>query len=121
MSKRVLIVDDAVFMRTMIKSIFTKNGYKVVGEAENGVIAVGMYKELKPDLVTLDIDMPEMNGIECLEAILKEDPEAQIIMVSSTIETSTVIQAIDIGAKDFIVKPFQQARILQAVERVLKL
>ncbi|RPF42942.1 two-component system chemotaxis response regulator CheY [Thermodesulfitimonas autotrophica] len=119
MGKRVLIVDDAAFMRMMIKNILTKNGYEVVGEAENGMAAVELYKQLKPDLVTMDITMPEMDGIAGVKAIRAVDPNAKIIMVSAMGQQAMVMEAIQAGAKDFIVKPFQQERILQAMERVL--
>ncbi|AEG59538.1 response regulator [Desulforamulus ruminis] len=119
MSKRILITDDAAFMRMMIKNILTKNGYEVVGEAENGAVAVQMYKEFKPDLVTMDITMPEMDGIQGVKAIRSVDPNANIIMCSAMGQQTMVMEAIQAGAKDFIVKPFQQDRILQAIERVL--
>lgn len=119
MGKRILIVDDAAFMRMMIKNIVSKNGYEVVGEAENGQIAVDLYKQHKPDLVTMDITMPEMNGIEGVKAIRSIDPSANIIMCSAMGQQAMVMEAIQAGAKDFIVKPFQQDRILQAMERVL--
>lgn len=119
MGKRVLIVDDAAFMRMMIKNIITKNGYEVVGEAENGQIALELYKQHKPDLVTMDITMPEMNGIEGVKAIRSIDPSANIIMCSAMGQQAMVMEAIQAGAKDFIVKPFHQERILQAMERVL--
>ncbi len=119
MAKRILVVDDAAFMRMMIKNILTKYGYEVVGEAENGAVAVQMYQELRPDLVTMDVTMPEMDGIECVKAILAQDPKANIVMVSAMGQQAMVMEAIQAGAKDFIVKPFQQERILQAIERVL--
>ena len=119
MTKRILVVDDAAFMRMMIKNILVKNGYEVVGEAENGAVAVQMYKQLQPDLVTMDITMPDMDGIEGVKEILKIDPNAKIIMCSAMGQQAMVIEAIKAGAKDFIVKPFQQDRILQAVEKVL--
>lgn len=119
MGKRILIVDDAAFMRMMIKNIVVKNGYEVVGEAENGKQAVQMYAELKPDLVTMDITMPEMDGIEGVKAIRALDPNASIIMCSAMGQQAMVMEAIQAGAKDFIVKPFQQDRLLQAIERVL--
>ncbi|MCL5056913.1 MAG: response regulator [Actinobacteria bacterium] len=119
MSKSILIVDDAAFMRMMIKNILLKNGFEVVGEAENGKIAVDMYRETKPDLVTMDITMPEMEGIEAVKAIREIDPNASIIMCSAMGQQSMVMDAIQAGAKDFIVKPFQQDRLLQAIERVL--
>ncbi|SHK29747.1 response regulator [Desulforamulus aeronauticus] len=119
MSKRILIVDDAAFMRMMIKNILSKNGYEVVGEAENGAMALQMFTELKPDLVTMDITMPEMDGIQGVKAIRGVDPNANIVMCSAMGQQSMVMEAIQAGAKDFIVKPFQQDRILQAIERVL--
>lgn len=119
MATRILVVDDAAFMRMMIKNILTKFGYDVVGEAENGAIAVAMYEELKPDLVTMDITMPELDGIEAVKKIRSANPEALIIMVSAMGQQAMVMEAIQAGAKDFIVKPFQQDRILQAIERVL--
>ncbi|MDI6632018.1 MAG: response regulator, partial [Thermoanaerobacteraceae bacterium] len=97
----------------------TKSGYEVVGEAENAAAAVELYKELKPDLVTMDITMPEMDGIAGVKAIKAIDPNASIIMVSAMGQQAMVMEAIQAGAKDFIVKPFQQERILQAMERVL--
>ncbi|OAT79937.1 response regulator [Desulfotomaculum copahuensis] len=119
MGKKILVVDDAAFMRMMIKNILLKNGYEVVGEAENGKQAVQMYAELKPDLVTMDITMPEMDGIEGVKAIRALDPDASIIMCSAMGQQAMVMDAIQAGARDFIVKPFQQDRILQAIERVL--
>lgn len=119
MGKRILIVDDAAFMRMMIKNIVSKHGYEVVGEAENGAIAVELYKEFRPDVVTMDITMPEMDGIEGVKNIRQFDPEAKIIMCSAMGQQAMVMEAIQAGAKDFIVKPFQQDRILQAIERVL--
>ena len=119
MGKRILIVDDAAFMRMMIKNILIKNGYEICGEAENGQMAIELYKELKPDLITMDITMPEMNGIEVVKAIRAFDPGANIIMCSAMGQQAMVMEAIQAGAKDFIVKPFQQDRILQAIGRVL--
>lgn len=119
MGKRVLIVDDAAFMRMMIKDILTKNGYEVAGEAENGLVAVDMYKELKPDLVTMDITMPEMDGITAVKMIKKIDPNAKIIMCSAMGQQMMVMEAIQAGARDFIVKPFQQERVIQAVKKAI--
>ncbi|MDI3257236.1 MAG: response regulator [Kyrpidia sp.] len=119
MSHRVLIVDDAAFMRMMIKEILTKHGYEVVGEAVNGMQAVEKYQELKPDLVTLDITMPEMDGIEALKRIRQIDPQAKVIMCSAMGQQAMVIDAIQAGAKDFIVKPFQAERVLEAVRKTL--
>ncbi|NLB17493.1 MAG: response regulator [Syntrophomonadaceae bacterium] len=119
MSKRVLIVDDAAFMRMMIKDILTKNGYAVVGEAENGLNAVEKYAEYMPDLVTMDITMPEMDGISAVKEIKKNDPNARIIMCSAMGQQAMVIDAIQAGARDFIVKPFQPDRVLEAVAKAI--
>lgn len=119
MGKRILVVDDAAFMRMMIKDILTKNGYEVAGEAENGLKAVQLYKELQPDLVTMDITMPEMDGIAAVKEIKKIDPAAKIIMCSAMGQQMMVMEAIQAGARDFIVKPFQQERVLQAIEKAL--
>lgn len=119
MGKNILICDDAAFMRMMIKDILTKNGYNIVGEAENGVKAIEMYTETKPDLVLMDITMPEMDGIGALKGIRAKDPNAQIIMCSAMGQQAMVIEAIQSGAKDFIVKPFQAERVLEAVKKVI--
>ncbi len=119
MAKNILICDDAAFMRMMIKDILTKNGYTVVGEAENGAKGVERYNELKPDLVLMDITMPEMDGIAALKAIKAADPGACVVMCSAMGQQAMVIEAIQSGAKDFIVKPFQADRVLEAVAKVL--
>lgn len=119
MSKRVLVVDDAVFMRMMIKDILSKNGFEVVGEGENGAEAVEKYEELKPDIVTMDITMPEVDGIEAVKEIRKIDPNAKIIMCSAMGQQAMVMDAIQAGAKDFIVKPFQAERVLEALNKAL--
>ena len=119
MAKKVLIVDDAAFMRMMVKDILSKNGYEIAGEAENGLMAVEKYRELKPDLVTMDITMPEMDGIAAVKEIKAFDPDAKVIMCSAMGQQSMVIDAIQAGAKDFIVKPFQPERVLEAVSKVL--
>ncbi len=119
MGKNILICDDAAFMRMMIKDILTKNGYNVVGEAENGAIAVSKYAELKPDLVLMDITMPEMDGINALKNIKASDASANVIMCSAMGQQAMVIEAIQAGAKDFIVKPFQADRVLEAVKKVV--
>ena len=119
MAKNILICDDAAFMRMMIKDILTKNGYNVVFEAENGAKAVEKYQELKPDLVLMDITMPEMDGIQALKAIKAADPSATVIMCSAMGQQAMVIESIQSGAKDFIVKPFQQDRVLEAVRKVV--
>jgi len=119
MPKRILLVDDAVFMRMMLKDILQKNGYEVVGEAENGAVALEKYKELKPDLVIMDITMPEVDGIQAVKDIKKYDPSANIIMCSAMGQQAMVIEAIQAGAKDFIVKPFQAERVLEAVNKIV--
>ncbi len=119
MAKNILICDDAAFMRMMIKDILTKNGYNVVGEAENGARAVEKYAELKPDLVLMDITMPEMDGIQALKKIKEGDSSAMVIMCSAMGQQAMVIEAIQGGAKDFIVKPFQAERVLEAVKKVV--
>jgi len=120
MAKRVLIVDDAAFMRMLLRDIITKAGYEVAGEAANGVEAVEKYRELKPDVVTMDITMPEMDGIQAIKRIREIDPEAKIIVCSAMGQQSMVIEAIQAGAKDFIVKPFQHSRVVEALSKVTR-
>ena len=119
MSHTVLVCDDAIFMRTMIGDILNQAGFEIVGEAESGLQAVQKYRELKPDLVTMDIVMPDMGGIEAVREICKQDPEAKILMCSAMGQQALVVEAIQAGAKDFVVKPFQPSRVLEAVQRVL--
>ena len=119
MAKNILICDDAAFMRMMIKDILTKNGYNVAGEAENGAKGVEKYNELKPDLVLMDITMPEMDGIQALKAIKAADADAKVIMCSAMGQQAMVNESIQSGAKDFIVKPFQADRVLEAVKKVV--
>jgi len=119
MSNKILIVDDAAFMRMMIKDILVKNGYEIVGEAQDGAQAIEKYKELEPDLVTMDITMPEMDGITALKEIKAINPDAKVIMCSAMGQQAMVIDAIQAGAKDFIVKPFQADRVLEAIQKAL--
>jgi two-component system chemotaxis response regulator CheY len=119
MAHRILIVDDAAFMRMMIKDILTKNGYQVVGEAADGAQAVEKYRETAPDLITMDITMPEMDGITALKEIKKINPNVKVIMCSAMGQQAMVIDAIQAGAKDFIVKPFQADRVLEAISKTL--
>ena len=119
MAKNVLIVDDASFMRMMIKDILVKNGYNVVGEADNGKNAIQKFQELHPDLVTMDITMPEMDGIQALKGIKELNPGATVVMCSAMGQQAMVIEAIQAGAKDFIVKPFQADRVLEAVKKAI--
>jgi len=119
MTKRVLIVDDAVVMRMMIKGILAKSGFDVVGEAQNGVEAVEKYVELHPDLVTMDVVMPEMDGIAAVRQILAHDPSARIVMCTSMGQQALVVEAIQAGAKSFITKPFQPPKIVETLNKVL--
>ena len=119
MAQRILIVDDAAFMRMMIKDILTKNGFEVVGEAADGREAVEKYKELSPDLVTMDITMPEMDGVSALKEIKQINANAKVIMCSAMGQQAMGIDAIQAGAKDFIVKPFQADRVIDAIQKVL--
>lgn len=119
MSAKILIVDDATFMRMILKKMLIENGFEVVGEAENGQKAIEKYRELKPDIVTLDITMPELDGISAAKEILKQDPDARIIMCSAMGQQAMVVDAIKAGAKDFIVKPFQVERVIESIKKVL--
>lgn len=116
---KILIVDDAKFMRTTLQTILTKNNHEIVGEAENGEIAVSLYKKNKPDLVIMDITMPVMNGIEAIKKIKEFDVNALIVVCSAMGHQKVVVEAIELGAKDFIVKPFDEQRVLETVERTL--
>lgn len=115
----ILVVDDAAFMRMMVKDILSKNGFEVAGEAENGMDAVEKFKELDPDLIIMDITMPEMDGIQAVKEIMKVNNQAKIIMCSAMGQQAMVIEAIQAGAKDFVVKPFQAERIVDSVNKVL--
>jgi two-component system chemotaxis response regulator CheY len=119
MGRRILIVDDAAFMRMMIKDILSKNGFEVVAEAQDGAQAIEMYRDHHPDLVTMDITMPEMDGITALKEIRKIDSSAKVIMCSAMGQQAMVIDAIQAGAKDFIVKPFQADRVIEAINKTL--
>jgi len=116
--KRVLIVDDAAFMRVSIKNMLSRHDYEIVGEAENGKVAIIKYQELKPDIVTMDITMPEMDGLASLKEILALDPSANVIMVSAMGQESMVREAVLAGAKGFIVKPFKEDTILSAFQNL---
>ncbi len=117
---RVLIVDDAIFMRTMIRDILEKNGFEIVGEAGSGKEAIEKFTRLKPDLITMDIVMPEMGGIEAVKSIIKIDPKAKILMCSAMGQKALVIEAIQAGAKDFVVKPFQPSAVIEAITRIME-
>lgn len=120
MAHTVLLVDDAAFMRMMLKDILTNHGYQVIGEAENGNVAVEKYSELNPDLTIMDITMPEMDGLQAVKEIRAKDSQAKIIMCSAMGQQTMVIEAIQSGAKDFVVKPFQPERVIEAVSKALK-
>jgi two-component system chemotaxis response regulator CheY len=117
---RILVVDDAQFMRMMLKNILSGAGYEVAGEGENGVQAIEKYKDLRPDLVIMDMIMPEMGGIDAVREIVKLDPAAKVLMCSAMGQQALVVEAIQVGAKDFIVKPFQPAGVLEAVAKALQ-
>jgi two-component system chemotaxis response regulator CheY len=117
MAKRILITDDALFMRVTLKRILTDAGFEVVGEAANGVEAVKLYSELKPDLVTMDITMPEMDGIEALKVIRGDHPSATVVMCSAMGQQNLMVEALQAGAKEFIVKPFQADKVLEVINR----
>ena len=116
---RVLVVDDAAFMRKMVSDALDKGGHEVVGEAGNGVEAVARFQELKPDLMTLDITMPEKDGLTALAEIVAADPSARVVMCSALGQEAKVLEAIKLGAKDFVVKPFQPDRVIEAVGKAL--
>lgn len=119
MSKKVLICDDASFMRMILKDILTKEGYEIVGEAANGKAAISSYNTLRPDLVMMDITMPEMDGIEAVKGIKQIDPKALIVMCSALGQKEMVINAIKAGARDFVVKPFENSKIVEVVGNAL--
>lgn len=116
---RILIVDDAKFMRMTLSNILMKANHVITGEAENGKQAIELYREYRPDIVTMDITMPEMSGLEAVKEIKKEFPEAKIIMCSAMGQQKMVVEAIEAGAKDFIVKPFDELRVIEAIRRIL--
>ncbi len=120
MKSSVLIVDDLAFVRMMMKDILAKYGYSVCGEASNGVEAIKKYNELKPDIVLLDITMPVMNGLEALQRIMLMDKNAKVIMCSALGQQKLIISAIQTGAKDFIVKPFKEERLISAIKKALE-
>jgi len=117
--KTVLIVDDIAFVRKTLKQILSSHGYRVVGEADNGIDAIELYQSLKPDLVTLDLVMPHMNGVEVTKAIRKEAPDAKIVILSGMMQENLVTEAILAGANDYVVKPFQTDEVLQVLTSVL--
>jgi len=116
--KKVLIVDDAAFMRATIKAILERNGFEVAGEAENGALGVKKYLELRPDIVTMDITMPEMTGIEALQKIRSFDPNAKVVMITSMGQESLVKEAVVSGARSFLVKPFKEEHVIQTLKKI---
>lgn len=118
-SKRLLVVDDAMIMRAIIKDTAKKAGWEVVGEATNGAEAVSQFRDLKPDMTTLDIVMPEMDGVEALRAIRGEDPQARVVMISAIDQRAKLNECIQLGALDFIVKPFDKQRLLSLFQTYL--
>lgn len=118
MALRVMIVDDALFMRNMLKDIFVRAGHQVVAEADNGESALQLYQANRPDLVTMDIVMPKKSGIEALQEIMASDPQACVVMVSALGQDSLVLEAVESGARDFIVKPFKEDKVNEIVRRV---
>lgn len=116
---RVLVVDDAVFMRQSLKLMLEKNGYQVVGEAENGKVAIRKYRELHPDLVTMDITMPEMNGIQAVKQIKDIDRNSKVIMITAIGQESFVKEAVVSGASGFIVKPFKEDQVIKAIKTII--
>ena len=116
---RVLVVDDAAFMRKMVSDALAKGGHEVVGEAGNGTEAVVQYQALQPEVTTLDITMPEKDGLAALKEIIAMDPQARVVMCSALGQESKVLEAIKAGAKDFVVKPFQPDRVLSAIEKAV--
>ena len=118
MGKRVLVTDDTAFMRMSLRNVLEKNGFEVVGEAADGEESVNLYAELRPDVVTMDITMPKMDGITAIKKILEIDPNAKVIVCSAMGQKPMVIEALNAGAKDFLVKPFQPERIIEALQKV---
>jgi two-component system chemotaxis response regulator CheY len=119
MALRVMVVDDALFMRNMLKDIFVRAGYEIVAETDNGEAAPQLYQDTKPDLVTMDIVMPKKSGIEALQEIIATDPQARVVMVSALGQDSLVLEAVEAGARDFIVKPFREDKVLETIRRIV--
>lgn len=118
--KTVLIVDDSSFMRKLIGKIFEREGFLVIGEAENGIVCIEKFRELRPEVVTLDVTMSHMDGIQTLSALMEINPDAKVIMISALGQESIVKQAISIGARTFIVKPFKNGQVISAVNKMMK-
>ncbi|MCD4783074.1 MAG: response regulator [Candidatus Eremiobacteraeota bacterium] len=118
--KRILIADDALFMRMMLKDLLTRNGFNVVGEAENGEEVVEQYRELKPDIVLIDILMPSLDGLSAMEQIIGEYPSARVVMISAMGQKAYVERAIELGAKDFITKPFSPPKVIEILQNIVE-
>lgn len=116
--KRILVVDDAVFMRTILKDILVKNGFEVIAEASNGIEAIEQFKRHQPDIVTMDITMPEMDGILALKELIKIDQQAKVCMVSAMGQEQIIMESIKSGAKDFIVKPFNAESVVHKMSKL---
>jgi len=115
----ILIADDLKFIKLVLRDLVEKAGFRVVGEASNGEEAVALYQDKRPDVVLMDITMPKMDGLAALKAILKIDPEARVIMCSALGQQSLIVQALQLGAKDFIVKPFREERVIASIKKIL--
>lgn len=120
MAKKVLIVDDAGFMRSLLKDILTSEGFEVVGEATDGAMGVSMYGELRPDLVTMDVNMPKLDGRDALEKILKDDPNAKVVMVTTAGQDEIIKRTLLVGARDFVIKPFKKHQVVTTLNRIIK-
>jgi len=117
-TSKILIVDDASFMRMMLRNILTSHGYTIVGEAENGKVAIEAYQKLRPDIALIDLIMPEMGGIEAVKRIIEIDPKAKIVICSAMGQQALVVEAMQAGARDFIIKPFQPTSVVEAIQKV---
>ncbi|MBN1762556.1 MAG: response regulator [Methanomicrobia archaeon] len=116
---KILVVDDAAFMRMMLKNILSANGHEVIGEAENGIQSMEKYEQLKPELITMDVVMPQMDGIEATKEIMRNHPEAKVVMCTAVGQQAKVLEAMKAGAKGYIVKPFQAPNVLEELKKVL--
>lgn len=119
MGKRILIVDDAMFMRACLRSILMKGGYQIVGEAANGVESIELYRSVKPDLVTMDLRMPEMDGLTALREIRRFDPQASIVVCSAMGQRTRIQEALDSGARDYLLKPFEPTQVIDLIDRLM--